>query len=61
VAAQGAFTYWPPAQAVFGTRALAPDEAALVLTLGAIAFLLLELGKALRPQAFRAAPVAAPG
>ena len=61
VAAQAAFTYWPPAQAVFGTRALAPDEAALVLILGVLAFLLLELGKALRPQAFRAAPAAAPG
>jgi magnesium-transporting ATPase (P-type) len=51
VAGQLAFTYAPPLQAVFGTAALAPAEAAVVLALGPLLLVVVEAGKLIRPQA----------
>ena len=45
VAAQLAFTYAPPLQAVFGTTALGPAEAAVVLALGPLLLVAVEIGK----------------
>ena len=45
VALQLVFTYAPPLQAVFGSVALAPAEAAVVLALGPMLLLLVEAGK----------------
>jgi len=48
VAGQLAVTYWPGAQAVFGTIALAPKYAAIVLGAGVAVFGLMEVEKQLR-------------
>jgi magnesium-transporting ATPase (P-type) len=45
VAAQAAFTYAPPLQAVFGSTALRPAEAAVVLALGPLLLAIVEAGK----------------
>ena len=55
VAAQLAFTYAPPLQAVFGTVGLAPTEAALVLALGPLLLVAVEAGKLIVRLASRAA------
>ena len=45
VAAQIAFTYAPPLQAVFSSAALAPAEAAVALALGPLLLVAVEIGK----------------
>jgi magnesium-transporting ATPase (P-type) len=45
VVAQTAFTYAPPLQAVFGSAALAPAEAAITVALGPLLLVAVEIGK----------------
>ena len=45
VVAQIAFTYAPPLQAVFGSAALAPAEAAVAVALGPLLLVAVEIGK----------------
>jgi magnesium-transporting ATPase (P-type) len=47
-AAQGAVTYVPALQAVFGTAAVAPGDAALILGIGVVFFALIEAEKHMR-------------
>lgn len=46
--AQFAITYWPPLQAIFGTRAVQPGDGLLIVTLGAAFFFTLEAEKQVR-------------
>lgn len=47
IAAQLAFTYFPPLQAVFDTRPVGLAEGAAIIGIGAVLFTVLELEKAL--------------
>ena len=47
VLAQGAFTYWPPMNALFGTAPLAPHHWGLIAAAALPAFLAVEAEKAL--------------
>ncbi len=54
ILAQFAFTYMPPLQAVFETRAVAFTDGLAVMAVGAVMLVIVELEKALRRRYFRA-------
>ena len=56
VLAQLAFTYLPPMQALFHTRALAPLDGAVIVATGVILLLILEGEKRLVARAGRLKP-----
>ena len=52
VLAQAGFTYAPPAQALFQTRAIGPEGALMILAAGVLAFAVMELEKRLTARLF---------
>jgi magnesium-transporting ATPase (P-type) len=48
IPAQFVLTYWPPAQAVFGTQAMSFSDGVLVIALGVVFFIIIETEKQLR-------------
>jgi magnesium-transporting ATPase (P-type) len=55
IPAQVALTYWPPAQAVFGTAAVPLADGVLILGIGAAFFAVIEMEKQLRLRLLGAA------